>query len=66
MRRASTPASTDVGLSRRDFLIVGAAAGIGIGLTGSAPTAAAQPAPAAPPAAAAAPERPHRTLLGVL
>lgn len=66
MRRAPSPATTAaVGLTRRDFLLIGAAAGVGIGLTGSSPTAAAAQ-PVAPAAAAAAPERPHRTLLGVL
>jgi hypothetical protein len=65
MRRDPSPAPEPTGgLSRRTFLLVGAAAGVGIGLSTSAPTsAAAQPAA---PSAVTIPERPHRTLLGVL
>jgi hypothetical protein len=64
-RRAAPPASTGpAGLTRRDFLILGTAAGVGIGFTTSTPSAVA--ATPVAPAAAAAPEREHRTLLGVL
>ena len=64
-RRAPFPVPTDTtGLSRRTFLIAGAAVGVGVGLTMSTPTAvAAQPTA---PATITAAERPHRTLLGVL
>lgn len=63
-RAPSSPAAVTTGLSRRTFLIVGAAVGVGIGLTASPPAAAVGPPDV--PATAAAAERPHRTLLGVL
>jgi hypothetical protein len=63
-RAPSSPAAVTTGLTRRTFLAVGAAIGVGIGLTTSPPAAAV--APPGAPATAAAAERPHRTLLGVL
>jgi hypothetical protein len=64
-RRTPSPApAATIGLSRRTFLLVGAAAGVGIGLSTSAPTPVA--ALPATPAAITLPERPHRTLLGLL
>jgi hypothetical protein len=65
MRRATSPAPAGAGgLTRRDFLIIGAATGVGVGLASASPTpVAAQPAVASAPAV---PERAHRTLLGVL
>ena len=66
MRRRAPSSSVVVttGLTRRTFLTVGAAIGVGIGLTTSPPAAAVAPPAVATLAAAA--ERPHRTLLGVL
>lgn len=63
MRRDPAP-EPPAGVSRRTFLVVGAAAGVGIGLSMSAPAPVA--AQSATPHAVTIPERPHRTLLGLL
>jgi hypothetical protein len=62
MRPTDPPPPGPQALSRRSFLIAGAAAGIAAGLSLPAAPAAARPAERA----AIATERPHRTLLGVL
>ncbi|MBN9211580.1 MAG: hypothetical protein BGO45_07095 [Microbacterium sp. 71-36] len=65
-RHAPSAAAPTGGLTRRGFLSIALAAGA-VGTWGARPAVAAPTVAAATPAAAnTPPERPHRTLLGVL